>query len=403
MSGGTPEGWRVGSLGEVLVDARPGFASGANVPDGVVQIRMNNVTRAGDLDWSKVRRVPATVRGIERFYVQAGDLVFNATNSPELVGKCAVFPGYDEPVTFSNHFLRLRIDQRAADPRYVNRWLSLQWAQGQFERMCRQWVNQASISRDRLLALILPLPPAAEQRRIAAILDQADELRAKRRRAIGRLDALGQALFADIFQGDASRLWPRHTIASLATRIRTGPFGSQLLHSEFVDSGIAVLGIDNVVQNEFSWAKPRFITESKFRGLKRYAVTPGDVLITIMGTCGRCAVVPDGIPLAINTKHLCCITLDTKVCAPRYLQSSFLLHPDVRLQLGLRERGAMLPGLNMQLIKELVVPLPPRCIQEAFVEKLRALDRLRTALRESLAKLDVLFASLQHRAFRGEL
>lgn len=393
--------WPRAPLGE-LADINPAMRVAAKPDDEVAFVPMAAV----DADRSTVQPVqqrPFASVSNGLTYFEDGDVLVAKITPCWENGKVAQARITHSHGFASTEFHVVRPKNGAIDARFVLHYLRQERVRRAGQRRMTGSAGQRRVPVHFLQELITPVPDIGEQRRIAAILDQADELRAKRRRAIGRLDALGQALFADIFQGDASRLWPRHTIASLATRIRTGPFGSQLLHSEFVDSGIAVLGIDNVVQNEFSWAKPRFITESKFRGLKRYAVTPGDVLITIMGTCGRCAVVPDGIPLAINTKHLCCITLDTKVCAPRYLQSSFLLHPDVRLQLGLRERGAMLPGLNMQLIKELVVPLPPRCIQEAFVEKLRALDRLRTALRESLAKLDVLFASLQHRAFRGEL
>ncbi|MEK7994387.1 MAG: restriction endonuclease subunit S [Planctomycetota bacterium] len=273
-----------------------------------------------------------------------------------------------------------------------------------------QWVRATTadnFSIDKLKDLEIPLPPISEQRRIAKILDKADALRARRRAALTKLDDLTQAIFLDMFGGSASRGWNMTTIAGIANSvkgsIRTGPFGSQLLHSEFTDSGIAVLGIDNVVANEFRWGDRRFISEEKYRQLKRYTVRPGDVLISIMGTCGRCAVVPDDIPLAINTKHLCCMTLDRSKCLPVFLHAYFLQHPIARRFLAQTAKGAIMSGLNMGLIEEMPVPLPPLKLQLEFERKMNASEKIRAAMLISLAKFDSLFASLQHRAFRGEL
>ena len=249
----------------------------------------------------------------------------------------------------------------------------------------------------------IPFPPLPEQRRIAEVLDRAETLRAQRRQALAQLDALAEAIFLDMFIDPRSERWVRTSIGELAATMRTGPFGSQLLHSEFVESGVAVLGIDNVVKNEFVWAQPRYITDAKFKQLERYRVVAGDVLITIMGTCGRCAIVPDDVPVAINTKHLCCIRLDMSRCLPSYLQAALLLHPEVLFRLGVHERGAVMPGLNMQIIRELEIPLPPLAVQRQFEDEMRLVARETKVMAASLAELDALFASLQHRAFRGEL
>ncbi len=259
------------------------------------------------------------------------------------------------------------------------------------------------ITLDVLKALRIPLPPLDQQRRVAAILDQADTLRRKRREMIKQLDNLRIATFTDIFVNNSATAWPIRTVADISADIRTGPFGSQLLHSEFVDAGVAVLGIDNTVKNRFQWDERRFITPEKYQHLRRYTVRPRDVLITIMGTCGRCAVVPDDIPIAINTKHLCCITVKTSEVLPEFLHAAFLQHPAVLRQMGIQTKGAVMPGLNMGIIKSIALPIPPIDVQEAFKIGLDTASKVQVSAENQAKILDTLFASLQHHAFRGEL
>src|SRR5690606_29670479 len=117
----------------------------------------------------------------------------------------------------SNHFLRLRVERSRLLPAYLARWLHVQFERGRFKAMCRQWVNQATVNRDALLGLKIPLPTLEEQRRIAVVLDRADELRAKRRQALAHLDDLTQSIFLDMV-GDPIHNpmgWPRRTIGEL--------------------------------------------------------------------------------------------------------------------------------------------------------------------------------------------
>jgi type I restriction enzyme, S subunit len=255
--------------------------------------------------------------------------------------------------------------------------------------------------------ILIPLPSLAEQRRIAAILDAADALRQQRRQALRLLDQLSQSIFLDMFGDPEGHGWPMATVDEVASSqrnaIRTGPFGSQLLHEEFVDDGIAVLGIDNAVTNEFQWGQRRYITEAKYAELERYTVKPGDVIITIMGTCGRCAIVPTDIPLAINTKHLCCITLNPAKCLPEFMHAYFLQHPTAKSYLGQTSKGAIMDGLNMGIVKSMPIPVPPITLQRQFAKQLQALAGHRKSARDAATHLDTIFAALQHRAFRGEL
>ncbi|OEA50313.1 hypothetical protein BBM62_02155 [Vibrio parahaemolyticus] len=264
---------------------------------------------------------------------------------------------------------------------------------------------QPNISGTFLKNFEIPLPPLDEQKRIAAILDKADAIRQKRKQAIDLADEFLRSVFLDMF-GDVSGVG-ESTVEKLAEdrkgSMRTGPFGSQLLHSEFTESGVSVLGIDNAVKNRFEWGKERFISQDKYSELSRYTVLPGDVLITIMGTCGRCAVVPEGIPVAINTKHLCCITLDKSKCLPEFLHSYFLYHPIARRYLEKNTKGAIMAGLNMGIIKAMPVPVFPLAMQNKYVEIAKKIESSRYNREESETLGNRSFDSVSQKVFSGQL
>lgn len=278
------------------------------------------------------------------------------------------------------------------------------------------WVLKAHPSVIRKLYTHIPIPPLDEQLRIVAMLDEAfagiATAIANAQKNLTNARALFKDAAQEAFRKSAiTKRWSECTVAAAAAdqrgAIRTGPFGSQLLHSEFTDKGVAVLGIDNAVANDFRWDRLRFISPLKYKALERYRVYPGDVIITIMGTCGRCAVIPDDIPIAINTKHLCCITVDKKKCLPQFLHSYFLYHPIAQEYLGRTAKGSIMAGLNMGLIKEMPLFLPTIAEQERLIAKLFELKRTTNKLvgnfELKLADLTELKQSLLQKAFAGEL
>ena len=304
--------------------------------------------------------------------------------------------------------VRFRGNTEIVSHLYLSYFLNSPEGRQQFLKLSKG-TTRTRVNLSSIRTIEIPLPPTLDdQKRIAALLSKADTLRRQRHESIQLTEKLVQSIFVKMFISNPdSAAWVPRDINWMARNekgaIRTGPFGSQLLHSEFVGKGIAVLGIDNAVKNRFEWGQPRFISPKKYQNLKRYKVFPGDLIITIMGTLGRCAIVPDNIPEAINTKHLCCITLDQEKCIPEFLHACLLHHPDVLRQLGVRVKGAVMPGLNMGIIKELEFPLPPIELQKQFKRTIDASVSVQANSEESHRSMETLFGSLQQGAFRGEL
>ena len=200
-----PAGWKWTQLGDVLASIQPGFACGKRDEKGVAQLRMNNISTDGRFNWDKIVRIPPNYTNMFKYWLEPGDVLFNNTNSVELVGKSAIFLGFHEKVVYSNHFNRLRPDTNVLDTSYLANWLLYNWIHGLFARMCNRWVGQAAVPRSKLLALKIPLPPLCEQKRIAALLKEqmayVETVRMSAREQLDVINALPAALLRRAFAG----------------------------------------------------------------------------------------------------------------------------------------------------------------------------------------------------------
>ncbi len=374
--------------------------------NSIVVMRTKNVQAIG-LDTRDLIAIPKNIMRRNEQMLVEGDLLISSANSWELVGKASYVDQLNYESTAGGFISIVRPIQDKINSRYLYHWITSPSIQHKIRYLGRKTTNISNLDVSRFKHLEIPLPSLDEQKRIAAILDKADAIRRKRQQAINLADACLRSVFNDMFGDPESKGWAKTTVEKIAEdkkgSMRTGPFGSQLLHSEFVDEGIAVLGIDNAVKNKFRWAKQRFITEEKYQQLARYTVKADDVMITIMGTCGRCAIVPKNVPIAINTKHICCITLDKAKCLPSFLHSYFLYHPDSQKYLDTNTKGAIMAGLNMGIIKNMPVPIVPLVLQRKYDLIVGSLSELSSKLFYQKNGGDLCFHSLSQKAFAGEL
>jgi type I restriction enzyme S subunit len=397
------EGWKHKKLGQIL-DIQNGYAFNSK------QFSANGsmpLIRIRDLKAGNTTETCYEGEFDEKYIVRAGDLLVG------MDGEFACHQWNGPNALLNQRVCRLEKFSSELMPRFlyygINKYLK------EIESLTT-YATVKHLSARQIKAIKFPLPPVSEQKRIVAILDEAfagiEKAVANTEKNLANARELFENTVIDRVFGDPdTKGWKESPVEKLARpekgSIRTGPFGSQLLHSEFVDKGIAVLGIDNAVNNKFAWGRRRFITPEKYEDLKRYTVKPGDVLITIMGTCGRCAVVPENIPLSINSKHLCCISLDQEKCIPQFLHAYFLYHPVARLFLGSHAKGSIMSGLNMGIIKKLPVRLPSLKEQRAIVESIETLSnetlQLEMIYQQKRTALAELKQSLLQKAFSGEL
>ena len=228
--------------------------------------------------------------------------------------------------------------------------------------------------------IVIPLPPLTEQRRIAEVLDRAEALRAKRRAALAQLDSLTQSLFLDLFGDPVSnpRKWPQENLETVF-HFRTGK----------LDSNAAVA----------SGQYPFFTCSREDFRIDTFAFDCEALLLAGNNASADYSVKHyKGKFNAYQRTYV--ITLRDE--RNSYDYSRFVLEHRLT-ELKRISKGTNTKYLTMELLNRIRVPVPPTELQREFARRAGVVEKLKTAQRASLAELDALFATLQHRAFQGEL
>lgn len=264
-----------------------------------------------------------------------------------------------------------------------------------------QGVTQVNLNTAIFKDMDVPLPPLPEQRRIAELLDQTEELRTRRRAALAHLDGLAQAMFAERF-GDPIKNpngFPTRPMIDLVDSQRPISYGI-LMPGPDQANGVKYVRVVDMKSGGIDPSEIRRTTEEISAEFRRSLLKAGDLLMSIRGHVGRLAVVPpelDGANITQDTARLAIRGASTIFVREALRTESF------QCWMAKRTKGVAVRGINLADVKLMPIIVPPLKEQESFARRVAVIEKLKTSHRTSLAELDALFASLQHRAFRGEL
>lgn len=263
-----------------------------------------------------------------------------------------------------------------------------------------------SIRKTDMEALNVPLPPLEEQKRIAAILDQADELRRLRQRALDRLSQLGQSIFYEMF-GDPvenPHKWSVSLELGEIAEIVSGITKGRKLNGQSVRE-VSYLAVSNVQDRHLNLTKVKTI-EATSAELEKYRLKKNDLLLTEGGDpdkLGRGTLWGGELPDCIHQNHIFRVRLTSSIVRPVFLSWLVSSSRGKRYFLQSAKQTTGIASINMTQLRGFPLLLPPVSLQKQFEDRLSAMDASSESLIVSADTFENLFRSLQQRAFRGDI
>ena len=398
--------WPMVKLGDVISfirgitfkpeDLVENFSAGSTVV-----MRTKNVQVAG-LDCSDLISVPSSFIKRKEQKLRYGDLLLSSANSWELVGKTCFCNELDFDATAGGFISIIRAMPKALDSKYLYYWISSPEIQHAIRHCGRKTTNISNLDVERFKSLEIPLPPLAEQQRIATILDKADAIRQKRQQAIKLADDFLRSVFLEMFGDPVTnpKGWTVGTIRDLVTSVN---YGTSAKASE-TDGEFPILRMGNITyEGKWDFTDLKYIDLSE-KDQDKYLARKGDLLFNRTNSkelVGKTAVFNEEESMAI-AGYL--IRVRTNELGNPWYISAYLnsIHGKQTL-LNMCKSIVGMANINAQELQDIQIMLPPVSLQDRFASIVNAVNERLSKNAVSSNYLTDLFNALSQKAFSGQL
>ncbi len=407
--GQLPPGWGKAKVDHNLVDILGGFSCAKRfaLSSGVPHLRPMNITTSGEvIITDDTVYIPHDFQeNIENYYLQKWDVLYNNTNSVELVGKTGLVREF-LPAAFSNHLNRLRV----RDPEYIDpRWLALALrnlqAQGFFAANCNKWIGQAGFSVSELAEVEIPLPDIRVQRRIVArieaLLSEVREMRELNEDIIGDTNKLKSSVLSEVFPDPDKPLLAGWQLM-LVEDISNPPQYGYTQSARWEPVGPKFLRISDIQDASVNWTTVPYC-ECDQVNLERYRLRDGDIVFARSGSVGKTFLVKNP-PVAVFASYLIRLQI-IQYASPDFV---FWFFQSPYYWKQIIPRGASQPNMNAQLLKKIKLPIPDsEIVQKRIVEYISSIYSDLSEIRREQVETRTLISDMEQailaQAFRGEL
>ena len=192
-----PFRWSIGKIQDVVSDVRYGSSRPAVEGGKYPYLRMNNITYSGELDLRDTKRIDIPDSELDKCTVRRGDVLFNRTNSKELVGKTCVY-NRDELMVLAGFVIRVRVNERIR-PEVLSAFLNMDFSKRMLIGMCKTAIGQANINAKELQNIDLYIPPIELQDQFVALKNKIDQQKQTVQQSLEKLELMKKALMQEYF------------------------------------------------------------------------------------------------------------------------------------------------------------------------------------------------------------